>query len=124
MSFVSRGSDNWIVRRVWFLRREGDSAGSGRRPASSANELVDAGGDGPATTLAAPVRDVMRPVDLDAVRATLRAHGVTFALVFGGRVAGTARDGSGVDLAVWADRDLDEAFRRERFRQDFLRAHG
>jgi len=48
------------------------------------------------------------PVDLDAVRATLRAHGVVFALVFGSRAAGTAREGSDVDLAVWADRDLDE----------------
>ena len=48
------------------------------------------------------------PVDLDAVRATLRAHGVVFALVFGSRAAGTAHEGSDVDLAVWADRDLDE----------------
>jgi predicted nucleotidyltransferase len=48
------------------------------------------------------------PVDLDAVQATLRAHGVVFALVFGSRAAGTAREGSDVDLAVWADRDLDE----------------
>jgi uncharacterized protein len=120
------------------------------------------------------------PVDLDAVRATLRAHGVAFALVFGSRVAGTERDGSDVDLAVWAcgdldewrlrgelpgivdlldlrrapdglagrvamtgvvvldddpsarirwqadtrKRHLDEAFRRERFRRDFVQAHG
>jgi hypothetical protein len=42
------------------------------------------------------------PVDLDAVRATLRAHGVVFALVFG---------------------DLDEAPRPEQFRRDFVRAH-
>ena len=120
------------------------------------------------------------PVDLHAVHATLRAHGVVFALVFGSRAAGTAREGSDVDLAVWADRDLDEwrlrgelpeivdlldlrrapeglagrvamtgtlvlddnppvrirwqaetrkryldeAFRREQFRRDFVRAHG
>lgn len=53
-------------------------------------------------------RAVDLPVDLDGVRATLRVHGVVFALVFGSRVAGTAGEGSDVDLAVWADRDLDE----------------
>lgn len=120
------------------------------------------------------------PVDLEAVRATLREHGVVFALVFGSHARGAANDGSDVDLAVWAQRPidewrlrgalpdavdlldlnhapaglagrvalhgrvvldddpparirwqadtrkhhLDEAFRRERFRQDFVRAHG
>lgn len=120
------------------------------------------------------------PVDLDAVRAVLRSHGVVFALVFGSHADATARAGSDIDLAVWgapgvddwrlrgelpdivdlldlrtapdglagrvavtgvpvldddpparirwqADtrkRHLDEAFRRDRFRQDFVRAHG
>lgn len=120
------------------------------------------------------------PVDLDAIRATLRAHGVGFAIVFGSHAAGTARDTSDVDLAVWSaheidewrlrgelpeqvdlldlrraaegiagrvavtgvvvldddpparvrwqadtrKRHLDEAFRRERFLADFVRAHG
>ena len=31
------------------------------------------------------------PIDLDRVRATLRAHGVTFALVFGSHATGRAR---------------------------------
>lgn len=120
------------------------------------------------------------PFDLTAVRETLRAHGVSFALVFGSRAVGTARPGSDVDLAVWSaakldewglrgalpdlvdllvlrgapeglagrvamegvvildddprarirwqadtrKRYLDEEFRRERFRLDFVRAHG
>ena len=120
------------------------------------------------------------PVDLDAVRATLRTHGVVFALVFGSQATGVAHGGSDVDLAVWArdrldewrlrgelpdvidlldlraapeglagrvaltgrvvldddpparirwqaetrKRHLDEALRRERFRRDFVRAHG
>lgn len=120
------------------------------------------------------------PLDLDAVRTTLRKYGVVFALLYGSHAAGTARDGSDVDLAVWggqpiddwrlrgalpdsvdlldltrapdglagrvamtgtvvldddpprrirwqADtrkRHLDESFRRDRFRQDFVRAHG
>ncbi|HEX6254281.1 MAG TPA: nucleotidyltransferase domain-containing protein [Euzebyales bacterium] len=120
------------------------------------------------------------PIDLDRVRATLRAHGVTFALVFGSHATGRARGESDVDLAVWSDRPLDdwtlrgelpdavdlvdlrtapqdlagrvaleghvvldddprtrirwqadtrkrhldEAFRREQFRRDFVRAHG
>lgn len=120
------------------------------------------------------------PVDLEALRRTLRAHGVVFALVFGSHAEGRAREGADVDLAVWADRDiddwqlrgelpdgmdlldlgrapeglagrvamtgvvvldddprqrirwqaltrkrhLDEALRRDRFRRDFVRAHG
>lgn len=120
------------------------------------------------------------PIDVVALRATLRRHGVVFALIFGSQANGTARADSDVDLAVWApaalddwalrgdlpdavdltvlgdapewlagrvacegtvilDEDpkarvhwqadtrkryLDEAFRRERFRADFLRAHG
>lgn len=125
-------------------------------------------------------RIVDLPVNLDAVRGILRAHGVVFALVFGSRATDTAGPGSDLDLAVWSDRPLDEwalrgalpdavdlldlrdapqglagrvaltgrvvldddppvrirwqadtrkrhldeAFRRERFRADFVRAHG
>lgn len=120
------------------------------------------------------------PLDLEALRRTLRAHGVLFALVFGSHAEGSLREGADVDLAVWADRDLDdwrlrgalpdrvdlvdvrrapeglagrvamtgvvvldddpprrirwqadtrkrhldEALRRDRFRRDFVRAHG
>lgn len=121
------------------------------------------------------------PVDLAALRAALRDHGVVFALVFGSHAEGRAGPGSDIDLAVWtgetavdwwalrgdlpdgvdlldlatapgglagrvaltgavvldddpprrirwqADtrkRHLDEAFRRERFRRDFVAAHG
>lgn len=120
------------------------------------------------------------PVDLDAARRTLRAHGVSFALLFGSHATGHAHAGSDVDLAVWGHdtidewrlvgalpdtvdlldlarapeslagrvamtglvildddprarirwqaaarkRYLDEAVRRRRFRQDFVRAHG
>ena len=120
------------------------------------------------------------PLDLDALRATLRRHGVAFALVFGSRATGPARPDSDVDLAVWSadpldgwslqgelpdivdlvdlarapeylagriamegvvvldddpaarvhwqadtrKRYLDESFRRERFRRDFVAAHG
>lgn len=120
------------------------------------------------------------PVDIEAVRRTLRAHGVVFALVYGSHAEGRASGESDVDLAVWADRDLDdwqlrgelpdrvdlldlgrapeglagrvamtgvvvldddprqrirwqagtrkrhldEALRRDRFRRDFVRAHG
>lgn len=119
-------------------------------------------------------------MDLDGVRATLRDHGVVFALLFGSHVSGHVRETSDVDLAVWSPspidlwglraalpdevdlldlttapdgltgrvamtgvvvldddppvrirwqadtrkRHLDEAFRRERFRRDFARAHG
>lgn len=119
-------------------------------------------------------------MDIDGLRSALRAHGVVFALLFGSRAAGTADEGSDVDLAVWAGapvdlwelvgalpdavdlldlagapdglagrvamtgrvvldddpaarirwqactrkRHLDEAFRRRRFREDFVRAHG
>ncbi len=120
------------------------------------------------------------PLDRGALVSTLRDHGVVFALVFGSHAAGRAREGSDVDLAVWAEepvdgwrlrgalpdgvdlldlnrapdglagrvamtgvvvlddapaarirwqadtrkRHLDEAFRRDRFRRDFVRAHG
>ena len=120
------------------------------------------------------------PIDLPALRETLRRHGVVFALVFGSRVDARARPDSDVDLAVWSptaldewsvhgelpdaidlldlrrspdglagrvamtgvvvldddpptrirwqadtrERHLDEAFRREQFRRDFVRAHG
>lgn len=119
------------------------------------------------------------PVDLDALRQTLRHHGVVFALVFGSYAAGTAGADSDVDLAVWSrqpidwslrgalpdvidlvdlrtapsglvgrvamtgivvlddeptqrirwqaqtrKQHLDERFRREQFRRDFVRAHG
>lgn len=120
------------------------------------------------------------PVDIDAIRATLRRHGVVFALVFGSYATGRADERSDVDLAVWSDRSiddwqlrgelpdgidlldlsgapdglagrvameglivldddpsvrirwqantrkrhLDEAFRRDRFRRDFVRSHG
>jgi uncharacterized protein len=120
------------------------------------------------------------PVDLAALQAVLRRHGVRFALVFGSHADGSARDDSDLDLAVWADhplddwrlrgalpdivdltdlrrapdglagrialsgqvvldddpaqrirwqastrkRHLDEAFRREQFRRDFVQAHG
>lgn len=47
------------------------------------------------------------PVDLDAVRRTLRAHGVGFALLFGSHASGTARPGSDVDVAVWSDQPID-----------------
>lgn len=118
------------------------------------------------------------PVDMDQVREVLRGHGAVFALVFGSHATGTSNERSDLDLAVWADRPiddwslrgalpevvdlldlrrapeglagrvaiegvvvldddprsrvrwqadtrkrhLDEAFRRERFRQDFVRA--
>jgi uncharacterized protein len=120
------------------------------------------------------------PVDLDDLRATLRRHGIAFALVFGSHTEGRAGPDSDIDLAVWAPdridewtlraelpetvdlvevtgapeglagrialtgvvvldddpprrirwqaetrkRYLDEAGRRERFRQDFAAAHG
>ncbi|MBW3603702.1 MAG: nucleotidyltransferase domain-containing protein [Actinobacteria bacterium] len=120
------------------------------------------------------------PIDLDHLRAMLRAHDVRFALVFGSHATGTAGDRSDVDVAVWSDRPLDdwglrgaladavdlldlrtapeglagrvalegrvvldddpsarirwqadtrkrhldEAFRRDRFRRDFVAAHG
>ncbi|HVM15256.1 MAG TPA: nucleotidyltransferase domain-containing protein [Egibacteraceae bacterium] len=120
------------------------------------------------------------PLNVEALRRTLRAHGVVFALVFGSHAEGRPREGADVDLAVWADRDvddwrlrgdlpdrvdllhlqrapeglagrvamtgvvvldddpprrirwqadtrkrhLDEALRRDRFRRDFVRAHG
>lgn len=120
------------------------------------------------------------PLDPEPLRRALRTHGVVFALLFGSHATGTAREGSDVDLAVWADRPiddwrlrgdlpdrvdlldlsrapdglagrvaltgivvldddpprrirwqadtrkrhLDESFRRDRFRQDFVRAHG
>lgn len=119
-------------------------------------------------------------MDLDALRRTLREHGVVFALVFGSHAEQRSGPGSDVDLAVWADtqidewalrgalpgiidlvdlriapaglagrvaltgivvldddpprrirwqadtrkRHLDEAFRRDRFRRDFVAAHG
>jgi len=47
------------------------------------------------------------PLDLEALRRTLRAHGVVFALVFGSRATGTARADSDVDLAVWSRGPLD-----------------
>lgn len=120
------------------------------------------------------------PLAPEPLRRALRAHGVVFALLFGSHATGAAREGSDVDLAVWADspiddwrlrgdlpdrvdlldlsrapdglagrvaltgivvldddpprrirwqadtrkRHLDESFRRDRFRQDFVRAHG
>lgn len=120
------------------------------------------------------------PLDLEALRRTLRAHGVVFALVFGSHAEGNPGAGADVDLAVWGNRDiddwrlrgelparvdlldlrrapeglagrvamtgavvldddpprrirwqattrkrhLDEALRRDRFRRDFVRAHG
>ncbi|MGF1599797.1 MAG: nucleotidyltransferase family protein [Acidimicrobiales bacterium] len=120
------------------------------------------------------------PVDVDALTAVLRRHGVTFTLVFGSRATGSASASSDLDLAVWSPepiddwslrgslpdvvdlvdlrttsdgvagrvamegivildddppvrirwqaetrkRYLDEAFRRERFRRDFVAAHG
>lgn len=48
------------------------------------------------------------PVDLDAVRRTLRAHGVVFALVFGSSVTGRAHARSDVDLAVWGRAAINE----------------
>lgn len=84
-------------------------------------------------------------MDLDTVRTVLRDHGVVFALLFGSHAEGTAQQGSDVDLAVWSEnpvddwhlrgsmpgwqadtrkRYLDESFRRDRFRRDFVRAHG
>lgn len=54
----------------------------------------------------APRVDV--PVDLDAVRRTLRAHGVVFALLFGSHATGPGHIGSDVDLAVWAHDTVDE----------------
>jgi predicted nucleotidyltransferase len=119
-------------------------------------------------------------VELDAVRTILRAHGVSFAFVFGSRATGSPRPDSDLDLAVWPTGELDEwalrgalpevvdlvvlpdapewlagrialegvvfldddpparirwqaltrkrylddAFRRDRFRADFVRAHG
>lgn len=120
------------------------------------------------------------PVDLGALTAVLREHGVGFALLFGSQVTGRATAVSDVDLAIaptygldlWAltgsledrvdlldlasapaglagrvavegivvlDDDpvarvrwqartrkehLDEAWRREQFRKDFVAAHG
>lgn len=120
------------------------------------------------------------PIDVEHLAALLREHGVVFALVFGSHATGTAGDRSDVDLAVWAERPvddwhlrgalpeivdlldlrrapdglagrvamegvvvfdddpptrirwqadtrkrhLDESFRREQFRRDFVRAHG
>jgi predicted nucleotidyltransferase len=46
-------------------------------------------------------------VDLDAVRATLRHHGVVFALLFGSHATGQAIEGSDVDVAVWAGKPVD-----------------
>lgn len=48
------------------------------------------------------------PLDLDELRATLRAHDVRFAFVFGSRATGSARADSDVDLAVWSPTPLDE----------------
>lgn len=48
------------------------------------------------------------PVDLDAVRRTLRGHGVSFALLFGSYATGRAHAGSDVDLAVWGAGTIDE----------------
>lgn len=48
------------------------------------------------------------PIDVEALRATLRAHGVSFALVFGSHAAGRATASSDVDVAVWPSRPLDE----------------
>jgi len=48
------------------------------------------------------------PVHLDAVRTTLRAHGVVFALVFGSHAEGRAGKASDVDVAVWSDRPVDD----------------
>lgn len=59
------------------------------------------------------------PLDVEALRAVLRAHRVAFALVF--------EEGPRASIRWQADtrkRHLDEAFRRERFRRDFARAHG
>lgn len=120
------------------------------------------------------------PIDVDALRATLREHGVVFALVFGSHAEGRAGPSSDVDVAVWSHdpldewslrgalpdsvdlvdlrtapdvlagrvaltgvvvldddpaqrirwqadtrkRHLDEQFRRDRFRKDFVAAHG
>lgn len=47
------------------------------------------------------------PVDLDAVRQTLRTHGVVFALVFGSRAVDAAGPASDVDLAVWCEHPID-----------------
>lgn len=120
------------------------------------------------------------PLDIDGLRAVLRDHDITFALVFGSHADGTANGQSDVDLGVWSatsfdrwglegdlpddidlvdlsrapeglagrvamtgvvvldddpatrirwqadtrKRHLDESFRRDRFRRDFVRAHG
>ncbi|MBA2317384.1 MAG: nucleotidyltransferase domain-containing protein [Euzebyales bacterium] len=47
-------------------------------------------------------------MDLEAVRGALRDYGVLVALLFGSHITGTARAGSDVDLAVWADRPVDD----------------
>lgn len=48
------------------------------------------------------------PVDLDAVRRTLRRHGAVFALVFGSHADGRPQPDSDVDLAVWSEPPFDE----------------
>jgi uncharacterized protein len=48
------------------------------------------------------------PIDRAALEAVLRRHGVRFALVFGSQAEGTARAGSDVDVAVWAEAPVDE----------------
>ncbi len=48
------------------------------------------------------------PVDLAELRAVLRRHGVRFALLFGSHAEGAARQGSDVDVAVWAEEAVDD----------------
>lgn len=48
------------------------------------------------------------PLDVASLRATLRAHGVGFALVFGSWATGRGGEDSDVDLAIWAAHPLDE----------------
>lgn len=46
-------------------------------------------------------------VDLADLTATLRQHGVAFALVFGSVAEGRATDRSDIDLAVWGPTRID-----------------
>lgn len=94
------------------------------------------------------------PVDVEQLRVVLRGHGVRFALLFGSYADGSGGPDSDIDLATAPDglagrialtgvvaldddpvqrvrwqaqtrtRHLDELPARERFRRDFVAAHG